>query len=250
VLAISFAATCAPAPLGGKACPCAPGYCCDPSGICVAHAGRCPCSSVALATPVITGAGRLSPPDGGPVDQLRFGAAPQEWVTYPFNGKQELPPQGELTHDSQGDGNGFHVTAPLSHQGVSGTLYVGFGLTFESPACVDGSAYSGVQFDVAGAMVGAGLSVGVTSAGAVTPDDDPVRGTCVETDPTTPTCFGPSKSIVVSSVVSQMRVSFAEMSSGKPLEKNRIVNVQWQVDDGSSIGDVAADFTIQNVTFY
>jgi hypothetical protein len=199
--------------------------------------------------PLITTAGTDAPRDGGTVGQLRFGAVPQEWVSYTFQGKDESPPTAELTYDSNGVGNGFHVTAPLSHMGVSGTSYVGYGLSFDSASCVDGSNYTGVQFDVSGSRVGSGLSVGVTSADGLTVDDNE-RGTCVEPDQATPTCFGPRKSVAVQSDVTQMRVPFSEMSTGKPLEPNRIVNVQWQVDDGSSLVDASADFTIQNVTFY
>ena len=247
---------CSFAPLEGKSCPCnTPAYqCCN--AVCIPREATCLCESVTLGSPLITGGGRELVPDAGTdastvltIDsgqevQLVFGAEPEQWVSYGFKGADETSPRAEVTED----GNGFHVQAPLSHTGSSGTLFVGFGLTFRSKKCVDGTAFRGVQFDLSGSMLGAGLLVGVTSAGSVSKADDPDRGTCVESDLGTPVCYGPSASIT--DLTPPIRADFSRMTGGKPLQTDQLVNVQWQVNDGASVGVGDVDFTVKNVTFY
>jgi hypothetical protein len=254
VLSIGLVAACPSAPLAGKECPCIlPDACCH--GVCIAAGADCPCSSLTLTSPVITTGGTEVEPDGGTdggtvlsIDggkeiQLVFGQEPEQWVSYPFKGTEEMRSRAELTED----GKGFHVQAPLSHMGGSGKLYVGFGLSFRSQKCVDGAAYTGLQFDLAGSMLGSGLSVGATSPGGVSKADDPDRGTC-DQDPTTPVCYGPSKSIPMAAGTT--RVPFDLMTGGQQLVREKIVNVQWQINDGADVTDSDADFTVKNVTFY
>jgi hypothetical protein len=256
VVSVLLVAGCSFAPLEGKGCPCnTPAYkCCN--AVCIPEQATCACESVTLASPLITTAGREVVPDAGTdantvltIDsgrevQLVFGAEPEQWVSYGFKGANEISPRAELTED----GNGFHVQAPLSHSGSSGTLFVGFGVTFRSRKCVDGTAYSGVQFDLSGSMLGAGLLIGVTSAGSVSNADDPDRGACVEKDLATPVCYGPSASIT--DLTPPIRADFSSMTGGKPLQTDQLVNVQWQVNDGASVGVGDVDFIVKNVSFY
>lgn len=256
LLVVLLVSACSYAPVEGKGCPCdTPAYkCCNE--VCIPQDATCVCPSVTLSNPLVTTGGVEAVPDagtdvntvltidGGREVQLVFGAEPEQWVSYGFKGGDEARPRAELTDD----GDGFHVRADLSGLGDPGTSFVGFGLTFRAKKCVDGTAYTGVQFDLSGSMPG-NLVVGVTSAGAVSRTDDPDRGTCVEGDLATPMCYG--RSTFITDLTPPVRAAFDDMKgTGKPLQKNQIVNVQWQVYDDPNVSGNQADFIVKNVTFY
>ena len=240
-------AGCAPAPLAGKPCDCATGFtCCASTMRCIAAGERCPCSSVTLDSPVITTRGSPLPadlpPDAAAPAQLVFDAPAGQWVSYTFAGTGEPLPSAYVT----AEGDGFRIDAGFAEAVASPNAYEGFGLNFRTISCVDGSRYTGLQFEFEGDLGGRVLIVGATSADSVTVTDDVARGACVGARSS---CYGPSVSVPGTNL-SPVQVPFAQLSGGMPndtLDTSKIVDVQWQL--GAAMNP-RATFTIRNVAFY
>jgi hypothetical protein len=240
-------AGCTPAPLADKPCDCATGFtCCASTMRCVATGERCPCSAVTLNSPLITTGGTPLPsdlaPDAAAPAQLVFDAPAGQWVSYTFAGMGEPLPKATVTPD----GDGFQIVATFADATASPNSYEGFGLNFRNTTCVDGSLYTGLQFDFEGDLGGRVLIVGATSSDSVTVTDDIARGACVGSRSS---CYGPSVSVPRIDVT-PVQVPFTQLTGGMPndtLDTKKIVNVQWQL--GAAMNP-RATFTIRNVTFY
>jgi hypothetical protein len=246
---LALAAGCSSAPLAGKSCPCAAGYtCCDASMTCLADIAQCvtppppPCSSKRPSSLFVTGNG-LPPPshdlsDAG-LPELKFGAAPEQWVSYSFQGTEPMP-----TVEATPDGNGIHVVATFEGHVTSALGYEGAGLSFGGVDCIDGTALTGVQFDFDGDLGGRQLEVGITSSDDI--DVKYLHGTCTAGDMK---CYGPT--IPMDPTPGTNSVLFTALTTGgapaATLDTSRIVNVQWELHDAKN---PIADFTITNVTFF
>ncbi len=211
--------------------------------MCLTDAAQCVrplCASVKLTSLAITQNGGPHPQaDGGP-DAVQFGTAPEQWVSYTYQG----PGQQAPTVTMLPDGNGFHVTASVVAIGGVPSLYAGAGLSFLGNDCVDGSDLTGVEFQLDGDLAQHSLAVGVVSIDDVSTMYDP-RGTCTGG---MSKCYGPTAPVAPS--VDPIQATFGSLVTGMPtdgLEPRHIVNVQWQL--GSPTNTVA-DFTISNVQFY
>jgi hypothetical protein len=247
-LLLALAIGCTAAPLAGKPCPCAiaSGYtCCETLQTCVTDIKQCPpapCLSAKNSSPIVTGNG-LPPPILEPTDagktQLKFGAQPEQWVSYIFAGTPEPDPMVSASTD----GNGIEVDVSFNDLVNTANAFAGAGLTFVGDHCVDGTALDGVKFDFDGDLGGRQLEVGVGSSEDV--DAKYPHGTCTAGDMK---CYGPT--VPINPMTGRNTVWFTDLNNGTPagtLDTSRIVNVQWQVHAAQS---PTAHFTITNVTFF
>jgi len=245
-LLFAWAAGCSSAPLAGKSCPCATGYtCCQPSNTCVADNQQCPrCTPIKLTSMSITRDGAPHPqPDGGP-DAVQFGADPEQWVSYTYQGTGQNVPTVAMTPD----GNGFRVMASVDVSGGGATYaYAGAGVSFLSKSeCIDGTDLTGVEFEFA-CDVGQSkqLIVGVVADEDVSITSGDLRGRCTGG---MNTCFG--QTVFVDATAGMHQVPFQSLTGGMPvgnLSLDHIVDVQWQLP---AVQIPSADFTISNVQFY
>lgn len=224
--------------------------CDDASQICFPKATKSACSSIHLASPAVTTLGRLAADDplvsGTTPGELIFGAPFQRWFSYSYAAADQTAPVALVT----ADGDGFEVTADFTASVAGSNTFEGFGLAFEGPSCIDGSAYTGVQFDFSGDLGGRLLTVIVTAAENVTMQNDPTRGTCTGG---AANCYGPSLSTnSILDTTNPKQIPFSMLTGGKPdneavLDPTSIVSVQWQLEVAAN---PHAQFTIKNVTFY
>lgn len=246
LVTLMLAVSCSPAPLAGKACPCASGYkCCDTTQTCVPEGGVCPCASVKLTSPLITTSGwplpGSSPPNCGTTNPVMFGVFPEQWISYTYAGTNQPLPCLETTPD----GNGIHVRAMFADLGSASNSYEGVGLSFLGDSCIDGDQLTGLQFDFAGDLGGRRLTVGVSANSDVS--SAYARGTC-PADAGSTMCYGPTSTL--NPRIGTNQVAFSALTDGMPqatLDAHRIVNVQWQL---AAAENPNADFTITSVTFY
>jgi len=126
-----------------------------------------------------------------------------------------------------------------------GSSFLGFGLGFGNPGCVDASRYVGVRFTVTG-----NLGTCSPTFSVITSENNATRngifGTCA-TDPCIPPRSGP-----ITTGINVVR--FADMTGGLPLDTvdaTALNGVVWNLtapSDGVTAPCVA-DFTISDVTF-
>jgi hypothetical protein len=155
------------------------------------------------------------------------------------------------------DGNGFAFTGELI---PSASDYEGVGLFFNSPYCLDVSAYTGVRFGISGELGGCTLTFGDNGAGNVSTTDDPSRGECT----LSAGCYGPMADISAEVVAADagfvdagtppvvVQVPFASEGHGAPvaaLDPSALVTLQWQITAPAG-GACRANLTIANVSFY
>jgi hypothetical protein len=123
--------------------------------------------------------------------------------------------------------------------------YTGVVLYMNGPACIDGSAYTGVQFDLNGNLGACNLSFGFAFADDLSPASDPQRGICAATN-----CYGPS--VLVAST-GTIKVPYSAVSGGSPdmgVDRQKLTGVQWQLQSPAAGTTCAANFTLDNIAFY
>ncbi|HEY4183660.1 MAG TPA: hypothetical protein VGP07_01265 [Polyangia bacterium] len=196
------------------------------------------CPKVMLPTPAITTAGGA---DGG---TLTFGSGNDTWQSFTYAAPGQKAPTAALGPDGKSVQIAGGFAPPLDGN------WEGVGLLFDETSCVDGSGYTGVQFDFAGDLGGCTLAVGVSFSADLSHADDAQRGACSGTDSN---CFGPFATVVPSTTT--VKVPFSAMSGGSPQstpDTTTIFDVIWQLTapTGTDGGSCAASFTVSNVTFY
>jgi hypothetical protein len=137
-------------------------------------AGAANCINGATTPPVATLITDFSDavPDGVSVGQFKFGGGTATEVqggTAEFADTTETKPILAIL------GGALSVTA------TSKGSYTGVVLYMDGPECIDGSAYAGVQFDLAGNLGGCTLSFGFAFADDLTVASDSERGICTAT---------------------------------------------------------------------
>jgi hypothetical protein len=265
IVASAVCAGCPAAPLDGKSCPCTSDYfCCTPTQSCTLkiEKEKCRCPSVPLTSRSVTTNGAPLPgeplPDAATDGQLIFGDPPERWASYVFKGIGEAAPSADVPADR----DGFHFTATFADGVPDADAYEGFGLSYDSASCIDGTSLRGVQFEVTGDLGGKRLTFSVTSANQVTPVSDPRRGIC---QGTMTTCYGANNDTsVLPQVPTPVSFLFSDLmggtagpasaaaqpgspAPGTTVDVTQIVNVQWMVHASA---DPRADFTIRNVSFF
>lgn len=137
------------------------------------------------------------------------------------------------------------VDGALSVMATSKGSYTGVILYMNGPECIDGSAYVGVQFDLAGDLGSCNLSFGFAFADDLTAASDSERGICTATN-----CFGPSVSVTETGTIKK---PYTAVSGGSPdltVDKQKLTGVQWQLQSAAAGTTCTASFTIDNVEFY
>jgi hypothetical protein len=137
------------------------------------------------------------------------------------------------------------VGGALSVTGSSKGSYTGVVLYMNGPACIDGSAYTGVKFDLAGSTGACTLTFGFAFADDLAPASDPERGICAATN-----CYGPSVAVTTTGTIKE---PYAAVSGGSPdmgVDKQKLTGVQWQLQSAAIGTTCTAKFTIDNVEFY
>lgn len=242
---LALAVGCTAAPLADKPCPCVAdaGYvCCETLMTCMTDLAQCPpapCASKPLSNPVITSGGTTVPADldAGTDTAVKFGTAPEQWVSYVYAGAGETNPT--LTGTPEGDG--FRVHATFASYVDDGTqAFEGVGVTFLGDTCIDGSQLIGMRFDYEGDLTP--LHVGLISIGDVSTKYR--HGLC----PLGTMCYGPAASFIPK--LGDNPVLLSQLGGGNPqlkLDAGHIVNVQWQIPAPAKL---SLDFTIRNVRFF
>lgn len=133
----------------------------------------------------------------------------------------------------------------LSVSASSKGSYTGVVLYMNGPACTDGSAYTGVQFDLNGSLGACGLSFGFAFADDLSPASDSQRGICAATN-----CYGPSVSVASMGTI---KVPYSAVSGGSPdmgVDRQKLTGVQWQLQSPAAGTTCSANFTLDNVSFF
>jgi len=137
------------------------------------------------------------------------------------------------------------VDGALSVTATSKGSYTGVVLYMNGPECIDGSAYLGVQFDLAGNLGSCNLAFGFAFADDLTAASDSERGICTATN-----CYGPSVSVTETGTIKK---PYTAVSGGSPdltVDKQKLTGVQWQLQSAAAGTTCTASFTIDNVEFY
>jgi hypothetical protein len=149
-----------------------------------------------------------------------------------------LVPAGATGHALQVVANPGLATDPSNN-------WSGFGLGFDM--CVDASAYTGVEFTIAGTVGNCGLTFAAQFSEDNSVTDDPNFGSCAAGA----SCFPPSSTQPI--LAGTTIVDFSQVFGGSPLptvDAHALTGVQWQFNaptDGVSV--CSANFTISNITF-
>ncbi len=200
--------------------------------------GSVVCPRLVLPSPAITTMGATG------AAGLSFGSGTTKWESYTYAAPGQALPTVALTPD----GVGIHITGGFASP-VNGN-WEGAGLFFDGASCIDGSMYTGVQFDFAGDLGGCALAFGASFSGDTTTTDAPEQGSCPGTDST---CYGPLAPVTPGATT--IKVPFSALTAGSPIAKldpTTILDVEWQLSapTGAGGGSCAADFTVENVAFY
>ncbi len=198
----------------------------------VVGTGPISCDGFPPITPQITGS-FLSPvgnPPGGVFTYAATGlAAPT--VTTLFN--------------TDGTTAGLQVSANPGATTDPNNAFLGFGMGFGNPPCLDASAYTGVQFTVTGDLGTCGLQLSLTPSQNNSVQFGP-EGVC-----TAATCAGPfSPNVGVGTTI----VSFSSMANGSPLptlDATALNDISWNLTpptDGVTAPCVA-NFSVTDVSF-
>ncbi len=203
------------------------------------------CPQLVPSSPAITTLGVSGTAD------VTFGAGATKWQSYHYAAPGQVAPTVALTPD----GDGLQIAGGFSPP-VSGN-WEGAGLFLDGTSCIDGSKYTGVQFDFAGDLGGCALAFGASFSGDASRTDVPGRGACPGTSST---CYGPLAPVVPGappdgSAVTTIKVPFSALTGGSPISKldpATILDVEWQLSapTGADGGSCSANFTVKNVGFY
>lgn len=137
------------------------------------------------------------------------------------------------------------VGGALSVTATSKGSYTGVVLYMNGPACIDGSAYAGVQFDLAGSLGSCNVSFGFAFADDLTAGSDSERGICTATN-----CYGPSVAVTETGTIKELYTAVSGGSPDLTVDKQKLTGVQWQLQSAAAGTTCTASFTIDNVKFY
>jgi hypothetical protein len=133
----------------------------------------------------------------------------------------------------------------LSVMATSKGGYTGVALYMNGPACIDGSAYTGVRFELSGSLGACNLSFGFAFADDLSAASDPQRGICAATN-----CYGPSVAVTTTGTIKEPYTSVSGGSPDRTVDKQKLTGVQWQLQSAAGGTSCTAAFTLDNVRFY
>lgn len=148
---------------------------------------------------------------------------------------------------AQADG-ALHVT--LDAPATTAAQYLGVGLYFN--ACVDGSSYSGVKFDIGGTLSGCTMVFSFNYREDDANASDP-KGSCAAA-----LCYAGQAPVTVPAAMTTTAIAYSAVAGGAPIAgpltpaaQTFLTGVQWQFNvPAGATQDCVADLTIDNVTFY
>jgi len=174
-------------------------------------------------------------------------------------GSPVIPIGGTFTYGSPAPvaavtGGAWHIT--LTAPGTASAQYLGVGIYFNGnsagTACIDATAYTGIQFDVMGSITGTMCSAQYStndSAHSNSASDPKGAGDS--------TSYAPQAPLTVASTVTTVMMPFSGTGAptgGSPavaVDKTKLTGVQWQFTVGAgTTSNCAVDLTIDNVKFY
>jgi cytochrome c peroxidase len=166
---------------------------------------------------------------------------------YTFSASGLTPPAvASLMSPSNGSIQALQVTASPGIAPDLLTNYLGFGLPFVMPPCLDARMFSGVQFTVSGDLGTCQLLFG-----AVSSEDNSVMYSPFGACPTTGSCISPlSPPLGLGTTI----VRFADLSGGKPLDgvdPMALNDVQWLLiaPTDPTVGPCTVNITVSDVMF-
>jgi hypothetical protein len=210
------------------------------------------CADAAVVCPQLVPPSAAITTMGAPgATSVTFGSGATKWESYAYAAPGQVVPTVALTPDAAG----LQITGGFNPP-VSGN-WEGAGLYLDGASCLDGSKYTGVQFDFAGDLGGCALAFGASFSGDASRTSVPGRGSCPGTDSS---CYGPLAPVVPgapsdASPVTTIKVPFSSLTGGSPISKldpTTILDVEWQLSapTGADGGACSANFTVKNVAFY
>jgi len=128
--------------------------------------------------------------------------------------------------------------------------YSGFGLFFDGPACVNASAYQGVQFTLSNVTNVTGpcqILFKFTDSAHSSSSDDPMRGTCSSA---AGSCFGGAFPVTAGTV--QMPFTAVPNFAGNPatlIDPAKLIDLQFQMQPSGTTA-CSGSFTIDDIRFY
>jgi hypothetical protein len=166
-------------------------------------------------------------------------------------------PTGAVAPTATVTAGGWHIV--LNAPGMAtASQYIGVGIYFNGnaagDACIDGTPYTGIKFDISGTVAGTMCSVQYATndsghADAVANPSDKKAGGPAGS-------YAPQAAVTVSSTVTTMMVPFVGGSLGTgspatPIDKSKLTGVQWQFTVGPGATSACmVDLVIDNVSFY
>jgi hypothetical protein len=196
-----------------------------------------------------SGAGMTMPPVAALItdfsDAIADGANPGQ---FKFGGGVSTKVQGgtSVFADTTETKPALAITdGALSVSATSKGSYAGVVLYMNGPDCVDGSAYTGVAFDLYGDLGSCTLTFGFGFADDLTASSDAQRGIC-----TSSSCYIPSVAVKTTGPIEE---PYTAVSGGNPdmsVDKQKLTGVQWQIQSPAIGTTCTATFTLDNVTFY
>ncbi|HEX7507621.1 MAG TPA: hypothetical protein VF550_12660, partial [Polyangia bacterium] len=204
------------------------------------------CPKIVPSSPPITTLGTTT------ADGLAFGSPPYYWTSYTYGSNGQSAPTATVTPDGKGIAMAGGFVAPV------GQNWMGAGLRFGGSSCLDGSTYTGVQFDFAGDLGDCTLAFGANFSGDSTATDTPGRSSCPFNQSSL--CYAPMMVVTPPSAPdageagpTTFQVPFASLGGGSPtsrMDSSSLLAVQWQLNARSGGPGCTASFTVANVAFY
>jgi len=204
------------------------------------------CPKIVPSSPLITTLGMAT------ATGLAFGSPPYHWTSYTYGSNGQSAPTAAVTPDGNGIAIAGRFVAPV------GQNWMGAGLLFDGSSCLDGSTYTGVQFDFAGDLGDCTLAFGANFSGDSTATDTPGRGSCPYNQNSL--CYPPMMVVTPPSapdgggaVNTTFKVPFTSLSGGSPtprMDPASLLTVQWQLNARSGGPGCTASFTVANVALY
>ena len=161
---------------------------------------------------------------------------------YTYGGMGEMPPVVDPTAPGS---RTFHVTANPGPVTDPTQAFVGFGLSFSIPPCIDASQFTAVRFTIAGNLGTCDLRVSL-----VTSEDNAVmynpNGACVAS-----MCYPPSSGPLTTGTST---VAFTDMVGGMPMpmvDPRSLNGIQWTLNlpTDPTVAPCVADFTVSEAAF-
>ena len=179
----------------------------------------------------------------------------------PYGGTYKFAsPTGAVTPTATVSGGAWHIS--LQAPGMTGAAqYVGFGIYFNvntaGDACVDGTQYTGIKFDITGTVGGMGCSLQYMTTDSGHSDSTVSMADKKASGPMG--SYPPSAAVTIPAATGSptVMVPFTSQMNGMPatgIVKDRLIGAQWQITTNASTTAVPTNcdvaIVIDNVSFY